>query len=345
VLSFWRIVLGKYTLLLVLLISMLSGCDKKSSAPITFVSIGTGGLSGVYYPVGQGIAKLLSTAKEGPRIKGSVESTAGSVFNINAVLQGSLSMGVAQSDRQYQAYHGLAEWKTLGAQSGLRSIAALHPEAVTLVVAETSGVKVPADLKGKRINLGNPGSGQRMNALDLLQAFGLDKKDLDIQEVKAVEAPGLLQDERIDGFFYTVGHPNGNLKEASSGRVPVRFIPLDGPEVSRLIKDKPYYAPATIYTKFYPQALGEPEIPTFGVKATLVASEKLPEEVGYKIAKVLYQGFSQVTAIHPAFEGLKKEDLLKGLSAPLHPGAYRFYKEMGMNIPEHLVPLNVSKTP
>lgn len=335
----------KSTILFTFVVLLLSGCDQKSGPKTHFVSVGTGGLSGVYYPVGQGIAKLITQAKSGPKIKGSVESTAGSVFNINAVMAGNLSLGVAQSDRQYLAYHGQAEWKGLGKQTGLRSIAALHPEAVTLVVAEPSGIKGPQDLKGKRINLGNPGSGQRMNSADLLAAYGLSSADLDTQEVKAIEAPGLLQDERIDGFFYTVGHPNGNLKEASSGRVPVRFIPLAGPQIDQLLKAKPYYAPAVIFTKYYPNALGADEIPTFGVKATLISSDKLPLDVGYKIAKVLYQEFDQVAAIHPSFGGLKKEDLLKGLSAPLHPGAYQFYKEMGMSIPDYLVPPHVPSTP
>ena len=324
--------------LFIFLTLLLTGCETAPSGRSVFVSIGTGGLSGVYYPVGQGIAKLLSKDSKAPKIKSTVESTGGSVFNINAVIRGDLTLGIAQSDRQFQAYHGLAEWSDLGAQKTLRSIASLHPEAVTLVVSEPSGVKTPADLKGQRINLGNPGSGQRMNALDLLEAIGLSITDLQAQEVKAVEAPGLLQDERIDGFFYTVGHPNGNLKEASNGRIKIRFIPITGPKIDQLIEQKPYYAPATIYTKAYPNALGDKETKTFGVKATLVASAQLDEKLAYQVAKVVYQHFEQIKALHPAFEGLKKPDLLKGLSAPLHPGAYRFYQEVGLTIPPHLVP-------
>ena len=312
-----------------------AGCEKSGPAP-RFFTIGTGGLSGVYYPVGQGIARLLN---QGPGyFKATAQSTGGSVFNVNAVLGGDLDLGIAQSDRQYQAYHGLAEWQGLGPQTHLRSIAALHSEAVTLVASVNSGIQSPKDLKGKRVNLGNPGSGQLGNAQDLLETFGIGLEELDAQQIKAVEAPGLLQDERLDAFFYTVGHPNGNLKEASSGRIKVRLVPLSGPEIEALLIAKPFYAPTVIYKKHYPQAIGTEMIPTFGVKATLVASVALDEEVAYLLAKTLVENFEVLKALHPAFEGMTKQDLFLGLSAPLHKGAYRYYQEAGLTPPTRLAP-------
>ncbi|MDT8446409.1 MAG: TAXI family TRAP transporter solute-binding subunit [bacterium] len=324
----------KRILILFLLLPLWASCDQEMGT--RFVNIGTGGLSGVYYPVGQGLARLLNEGSEGHKVKAAAQSTGGSVFNINAVLSGDLQLGIAQSDRQYQAYYGQAEWEAIGPQLDLRSIAALHPEAVTLVASVDSGIQQLSDLKGQRVNLGNPGSGQLGNARDVLAAFGISEADLDAKQVKAVEAPGLLQDERIDAFFYTVGHPNGNLKEATSGRVKVGILAITGPPIQALISAKPYYAPAQIFRKYYPAAAMPEVVDTVGVKATLVTSAKLDAQLAYQITQLLVEHFEEIKAMHPAFEGLKPESLLEGLSAPLHPGALKYYREKGFKVPERL---------
>lgn len=167
-----------------------------------FVTIGTGGITGVYYPTGGAIAKIVNNKRKEYGIRCTVESTAGSVFNVNAVMAGDLEFGVVQSDRQYQAFKGLAEWEKAGPQKDLRAVFSIHPESVTLAATVDSGVKNIKDLKGKRVNIGNPGSGQRQNSIDALTAAGLDyEKDIKTESVKAAEAPGLLQDGRIDAFF------------------------------------------------------------------------------------------------------------------------------------------------
>ena len=178
----------------------------------TFVTIGTGGVTGVYYPTGGAISRMVNKKSKEYSIKATVESTAGSVYNINAVLSGDLEFGVAQSDRQFQAYNGLAEWGKAGPQRDLRAVFSIHPESITLIASAASGVKNVMDLTGKRGNIGNPGSGQLQNSKDVLEAVGVSLDAINAEQVKAVEAPGLLQDEKIDAFFYTVGHPNGNIK-------------------------------------------------------------------------------------------------------------------------------------
>ena len=176
----------------------LEGLSSPAQARTTFVSIGTGGITGVYYPAGNAIAKLINRKRRVYGIRSTVESTSGSVFNINAILSGDLEFGIVQSDRQYQAWHGLAEWAASGPQKTLRAVFSIHPEAVTLVAAEDAEIKGIQDLKGKRVNIGNPGSGQRQNAIDALQAAGMDYRvDIEAESVKAAEAPGLLQDRRI----------------------------------------------------------------------------------------------------------------------------------------------------
>lgn len=294
-----------------------------------FVTIGTGGVTGVYYPTGGAIAKMVNDKSKVYNIKATVESTGGSVFNVNAVLNGDLEFGIAQSDIQYQAIHGLSEWKDKGPQRDLRSVFALHPEVITLVASVDSGIKSIYDIKGKRVNLGNPGSGQLQNSRDLLEALGLKESDLSASYVKAVEGPGLLQDGRIDAFFYTVGHPNGNIKEATSGRIKVVIASIEGPEIDKLISAKPYYAMGRIDMKNYPGAANANQefVNSIGVKATLVTSATVSEDIVYAITKEVFENLEEFKKLHPAFSILTKENMLQGLTAPLHPGAIKYYKE------------------
>ncbi len=301
-----------------------------SQAATKFVTIGTGGITGVYYPTGGAIARVVNKKKDEYGIRCTVESTGGSVFNVNAVMAGDLEFGVVQSDRQYQAYNGLAEWEGK-AQTKLRAVFSLHPETVTLVAAADAGIKDIKDLKGKTVNIGNPGSGQLQNSIDALEAAGLNyETDIKAEQVKAAEAPGLLQDGRIDAFFYTVGHPNGAMKEATAGTRKVRFVPITGPGVDKLIKAKPYYAKAFVPMSNYESAVNTEDVPTFGVKATFVTSADVPEDVVYAVTKEVFENFDEFKGLHPAYAVLTKESMLEGLSAPLHPGALKYFKEVGL---------------
>ncbi len=305
-----------------------------------FVTIGTGGVTGVYYPAGGAISKMVNKKYKQYGIKATVESTGGSVYNINAVLNRDLDFGICQSDREYQAWYGLAEWKNKGPQKNLRSVFALHPESITLVASVDSGIKSVADLKGKRVNLGNPGSGQLQNAKDILKAFGVPLSSIHPEYVKAVEAPGLLQDGRIDAFFFTVGHPNGNIKEATSGRIKVIIVPIEGPAVDKLIKEHPYYAKSTILKKFYPMSANKNAvINTVGVKALLVTNKKESSKVVYAVTKEVFENLDTFKKLHPAFEILTKQNMLEGLTAPIHRGALKYYKESGLikYIPKKLI--------
>ncbi|MBU1170045.1 MAG: TAXI family TRAP transporter solute-binding subunit [Proteobacteria bacterium] len=294
-----------------------------------FVTIGTGGITGVYYPTGGAIAKIVNKKRDEYGLRCTVESTGGSVFNVNAVLSGDLEFGVVQSDRQFQAINGQKEWQDAGPQTNLRAVFSLHPEAVTLLAAVDSGIKTFEDLKGKKVNIGNPGSGQRENSIDALEASGMDyTKDIIAESVKAAEAPGLLQDNRLDAFFYTVGHPSGAFKEATSGRRKTLFIAI--PHTDELIKKFPYYAKAFIPVSQYPGAENTEDTLTFGVKATLVTSAAVPDSVVYAITKEVFENIDEFKGLHPAFQDLTREGMLEGLSAPIHPGAMKYYKEVGL---------------
>ena len=301
----------------------------RAEAKTTFITIGTGGITGVYYPTGGAIAKIVNAKKDKYNIRATVESTGASVFNINAIMSGDLEFGIAQAARQYQAYNGLSEWEGKP-QKDLRAVFALAPEAVTFVAAEDAGIKTLADAKGKVINLGNPGSGNRQNAIDVLQAAGINiEKDLKGEGIKAADAPRMVQDGRIDGFFYTVGHPNGNIKEATAGKRKCRIVSI--PDIAPLTKAFPYYSLTHIDMSQYPEATNKDEdVTTVGMLATLVTSAKVPDDVVYAVTKEIFENLDEFKKLHPALAGLTREGMLEGLTAPLHPGAEKYYKEAGL---------------
>lgn len=291
-----------------------------------FVTIGTGGVTGVYYPTGLAIAKMVNEKRKEYGLKVTAEATAGSVFNINSLIAGDMDLALAQSDRTAQAWNGHTEWKAIGPQKKLRGVFALHPETICLIASSESGIKSCADLKGKIVAIGNPGSGTRQNSLDALSTCGIKEDDLGKAEgIKAAEAAGLLQDGRLDAYFYTVGHPNGSIKEATAGRVPVKFIPITN--VDELCKEKPYYSKAEIPIEFYPGAENKKDVPTFGVRACLVSTKEVPEEVVYAITKEIFQNLEAFKKLHPAFSRLKKEEMISTMPIPLHSGAIRYFKE------------------
>jgi hypothetical protein len=313
-----------------------AGCGRgggtDGGASTTFVTIGTGAMTGVYYPTGNAIATLVNARAATYRIRASVESTGGSVYNINAVVAGDLEFGIAQSDRNHQAWTGTADWNG-SPQTSLRSVLSLHPEVVTLVAAEDTGIRSLADLKGRRVNLGNPGSGHRGNAELILRAAGMDPdRDLLAESLQASEAPKMLQDGRLDAFFYTVGHPNGAIQEATTGRRTVRFVPIPGNE--SLLAEHPYYAEAVIPGGLYPLAAGGGEdVSSIGVVTTLITSSDVPDDVVYAVTKEIVENLEQFRGLHPALAVLTRAGMRKGLSAPLHPGAQRYFDESEATAP------------
>ena len=309
-----------------------SGTEPKAvGAPTTtFVSIGTGAVTGVYYQVGGALVALINEDSPAHGVRASFQATGGSVYNINAVLEGRLEIGIAQSDRQYQAVHGQAEWSDKGPQRELRSICSLHTEAVTLVATEASGIRSVADLRGKRVNLGNPGSGQRGNALDVLRCAGIDPDSgLHPEALKAADCAKVLQDGRIEAFFYTVGHPAGAIAEATAGRLKVRLVPITGMEA--LLQESPYYSRAVISPELYPQAANTEPVETIGVMTTVLTSAATPDEVVHVVTRALFENLERLREMHPCFARLTAEEMVgTGLSAPRHPAAERYLREAGL---------------
>jgi len=295
----------------------------------TFVTIGTGGVTGVYYPTGGAICRLVNKTKKEHGIRCTVESTGGSVYNLNTIAAGELDMGVAQSDQQYYAYNGQGSFKEKGPNKDLRAVFSVHPEPFTVVARKDSGIKDFKDIKGKRVNIGNPGSGQRATMDILMGALGWTKDDFKLaSELKSAEQSKALCDNKIDAMVFTVGHPSGSIKEASTSCDSV-LVNVTGPEVEKLVKENDYYRIATVPGGMYRGT--DADTITFGVGATFVTSAKVPNEVIYNVVKAVFENFDEFKKLHPAFVVLKKEEMIKdGLSAPLHDGAVKYYKEAGL---------------
>jgi len=295
----------------------------------TFVTIGTGGVTGVYYPTGGAICRLVNKNRKSHGIRCSVESTGGSVYNLNTIRAGELDMGVVQSDWQYHAYHGSSRFSSQGPNKKLRAVFSVHPEPFTVVARKDSGIKEFADLKGKRVNIGNPGSGQRGTMEVLMKALGWSKDDFKLaSELKSAEQSKALCDNKIDAMVFTVGHPSGSIKEATT-TCDTALVNVTGSVVSKLISDNDYYRVATIPGGMY---RGNPQdTTTFGVGATFVSSSDVPTKVIYQVVKAVFENFKNFKKFHPAFKVLKKNQMVSdGLSAPLHSGALKYYKEAGL---------------
>lgn len=292
-----------------------------------FVTIGTGGVTGVYYAAGGAICRLVNKDRAKHGIRCSVESTGGSVFNVNTIKAGELDIGFTQSDVQYNAVKGIAQFKD-GPVAEQRALFSVHPEPMTVLARKEVGAKSMADFKGKRFNVGNPGSGTRASAEELLGAIGMKLSDFSLaSELKADEHGPALCDGKIDGFFYTVGHPSANIQDPTTS-CGAQLVPLAGPGIDKLVADKPYYAKATIPGGMYPN--NPNPVATYGVLATVVSSSKVPAETVYQVVKSVFDNFEEFKKLHPALAYLKPENMVKdGLSAPLHEGAARYYKEKG----------------
>jgi TRAP transporter TAXI family solute receptor len=292
-----------------------------------FITIGTGGQTGVYYVVGQSICRLLNRGTAEHSLKCTAPSTGGSVANINAIKAGDMDMGVAQSDAQFNAYNGKGDFEG-DAFENLRSVFSVHPEPFTVVARADSGIETFADLKGKRVNIGNPGSGQYATMQVVMDALGWTNADFALaSELRPAEQSAALGDNKVDAIIYTVGHPNGSIQEATS-TVDARLVNVDGPAIEALINDNPYYAAATIPGGMY--AGNDEDTNTFGVRATFVTSSDVPDDVVYEVVKAVFDNFDRFKGLHPAFANLTPEEMItQGNSAPLHPGAEKYYREQG----------------
>jgi TRAP transporter TAXI family solute receptor len=299
-----------------------------ATAQQKFITIGTGGVTGVYYAVGGAICRLVNKDRKTHGIRCSVESTGGSIFNINAIKAGEQEFGMTQSDWQFHATKGTSNFKDAGPYADLRAVFSVHPEPFTVLARKEAGIKKFEDFKGKRFNIGNPGSGTLASMQEFLTALGWKTSDFALAaQLKADEHGPALCDNKIDGFFYGVGHPSANIQDPITS-CGAKLVPLTGAAVDKLVAGAPFYAKVNIPGGIYPNHASP--TPTYGVLATMVSSAKVPDEVVYTITKAVFENFDEFKKLHPAFTGLDPANMIKdGNSAPLHAGAAKYYKEKG----------------
>lgn len=315
-----------------LCLSLLAGASLAQNST-NFISIGTGGVTGVYYPTGGAICRLINKGRNEHGIRCSVESTGGSVYNINTLRNGELDFGIAQSDWQYHAFNGTSRFAEDGQFEELRSVFSVHSEPVTIVARRDADISHISELQTKRVNIGNPGSGNRAMWEMLETAFGWQRNDFSLSaELKSSEMSQALCDNQIDAFLYQSGHPSGLIMETLQTCDAV-LVDVTGPEIDSLVQENSYFRYASIDEGVYGQGFE-----TFGLGATLVTTTNVPDEVVYQVVKSVFDHFDDFRNLHPAFRSLLEEEMVTAsLSAPLHDGARRFYAERGW-IDEPTVP-------
>jgi len=318
----------KRTILAALCGAALGAAAGPAVAQQQFVTVGTGGVTGVYYPAGGAICRLVNQTRSEHGVRCSAESTGGSVFNVNTIRAGELDMGVVQSDVQYNAYNGVGQFADAGAFEDLRFVFSLHPEPFTVVARADSGIKSFEDLKGKRVNIGNPGSGQRATMDLMMERYGWTNDDFALaSELPSREQAQALCDNQIDAFVFTVGHPSGSISEPVA-TCDAQLVNVTGEIVDKLVEEFPYYFKATLPAGMYNNT---EDVSTFGVGATFVSSTNTSADVVYTVVKSVFEKFDDFKGLHPAFTVLEKEAMATaGQSAPPHEGAERYYKEAGL---------------
>ena len=291
------------------------------------ILIGTGSTSGVYFPLGRAICRLVNRYAEG--VSCEAKPTAGSLFNLSNVRGNALEMGVAQSDWQYHAVKGSGEFQFMdGDFSNLRSIFSAHGEPFTLVARRDSGISKLDDLKGRRVNIGNPDSGQRATMEVVMRAKGWKKSDFALaEELPASQQSLALCHGRVEAMIYTVGHPNASINKAT-GLCDAVIVNVADKDIDKLVAEKPYYTYTIIPGGMYS---GTPDdVKTFGVKATLVTSSDISEDLVYAATKAIFDHLDDLKRMHPAFGTLEPGKMIsEGLTAPLHAGAEKYYRERG----------------
>ncbi|OEF22985.1 TAXI family TRAP transporter solute-binding subunit [Vibrio rumoiensis] len=294
-----------------------------------YITIGTGAVTGVYYPAGSSICKLINKGRQQHHIRCSIESTAGSVDNIDALRMGKMDAVISQSDWQYQASKGYPDFKNKTPYSNMRALFSLYSEPFNVIARNDSGIKTLSDLAGKRVNIGNIGSGDRATMDMVMKQFSWTNKSFSlVTELTGASRAQALCDNQIDAFISILGHPNASIKEATTS-CGAKLIPTTSKAIDDLVSTHPYYAYTSVPANLYPN--NDKDIKSFGMLSVVSVDSELSEEIAYNITKAVFDNFDTFKRLHPAFALLKKENMVKdGISVPLHPGAIRYYKEVGL---------------
>ena len=307
---------------------------------IKFFRIGTGGTAGTYYPIGGLIANAISNppgsraCSEGgscgvPGLVATAVASNGSVANINGITSGQMESGFTQSDVAFWAYTGTGVYEGKSKVADLRLIANLYPETIHVVARKGAGIKSVADLRGKRVSLDEPGSGTLVDARIILAAYGITEKDIKPEYLKPNQAGDKMRDGGLDAFFFVGGYPTGAISELASSGAGIELVPVTGPEVDRMLAQYGFFAPDTIPANTYK---GVGDVKTIAVGAQWVTSTKQSDALIYEVVKALWNDNTRklLDAGHAKGKAIQAATATAGAGIPFHPGAEKFYKEMGM---------------
>jgi TRAP transporter TAXI family solute receptor len=318
---------------------LFTSCDREQEKPAVeapagaprWVTIGTDESAGLSHVTGLSIAKVAGKKLEELGFRIRVKTMDGTVSSLNAVDAGDLDFAVVRSDVLYEATRGFGPWAAQGPQTDLLAVFTVHAESVSLLAADDAGIETLEDLKGKRVNIGEPGSKERRSSVHVLENAGLDlETDLRAEGAKTADAPGMLQDGRVDAFFCTTEHPNDLIKAAFAGSRKVRFVPITN--VRRIVLRFPYYIQTRIPVEPYPGATNQEDVETIGYKISLVTSARVPNNLVSGILGETFNNIERLRELHPAYRSLTKEDMTEGMYRMIHRGALYYYMKNGYRL-------------
>ncbi len=296
------------------------------------LSIATGGTGGVYFPIGGGLAELINRHIDG--YSAVAEVTGASVENMGLIARGDSDLAIALADSVYQAYTGTGRFE--GRQvAATRAIGSIYPNAVQIVTLADSGISSLQDLKGKRVSVGAPGSGTEVNAAAILEANGVSYDDMQVQRLNFNETADALRNGDIDAGFWSVGPPTSSIMNLAATR-DIALVPLTAEEVAKSQAIEAVFAPYTLRAGIYDKV--DADVTTISIPNVLVVNANMPDDLAYAITKVLFEKTAELIAIHPAANDTTVDFSLTSTPVPLHPGALRYYEEIGASVPDRLRP-------
>ena len=296
------------------------------------LSIATGGTGGVYYPIGGGFAEMINNHIDGAQA--TAEVTGASVENMGLIMRGDADLALVLADTAYQAYTGTGDFE--GRQiENTRALASVYPNAVQLVTLTESDIHSIADLAGKRVSVGAPGSGTELNARALLEANGVSYSDFTPQRLNFNETADAIRDGDIDAGFWSVGPPTSSILNLAATR-DIRLIGLSDEEIANAQEVEAVFAPYELAAGMY-DGMDE-AVQTIGIPNVLVVNADMDEELAYQLTQLLFENTDELIAVHPAANDTTIEFIMSSTPVPLHPGALRYFEEVGAEIPDRLRP-------
>ena len=292
--------------------------------------IGTGSINGSFYPIGQELCTIVNAKMRDNRVRMVAEITAGSVDNAGKLGSQEVSFGLVQALHLYKAAKGEGPWQG-NPLNDLRIVLSLNSDNLLFMAADDSNINTVGDLKGKVVSVGQPDSGHRSNALDLLAAAGINpEKDLKDTAMKPTEVGPAMENKAIDAFFFAAGHPNNTMRYAAAGSRKVHFVPLSSDVINKLLTQTPGYVATTVPVKYYPGVSNTSDPATVASRVFLCTRADVPEETVYAIAKEVYGKIDRMNTKDPGLDHLNIKEIAADLPVPMHPGAEKYFKEAGL---------------